>query len=152
MNPLWKTRRILLGTLYFKLYMLCAAPLYSPLQWQWYLNLQQFVSLVYLYSKCFCECGSLFHLDMMHAFSLLVVSFSSFQGELSSFRVLLKIQKTFPCNFHLWIHDTYFRYHQMSMLYTLSARRKYVHLLFLLITFQDYFNIHLLWIHFNQRF
>ena len=64
----------------------------------------------------------------------------------------LKDSKNLLVQFHLWTHDTYFRYHQMSMLYTLSVRRKYVHLLFLLITFQDYFNIHLLWIHFNQRF
>ena len=30
LGPLWRTTEIFLGTLYFKLHMLCAAVLYSP--------------------------------------------------------------------------------------------------------------------------
>ena len=74
LNLLWKTIVIFIGTQYFKFHMLCTAPLYSTLKWQWYLSLLSsiyFQIFLYKYNK-------FLYYHMTHAALLLITSFFFF--------------------------------------------------------------------------
>ena len=90
-DPLQKALEIFLGTLYAKLHTLCAAPLYSPAQWQWSITSLYFLSSRYLFSIFFCKYNKFLHFRMIPAALLLITSFF-FQNLLFLLHAFLRIQ------------------------------------------------------------
>ena len=132
---LWKATGISLSTQNFKLQILCAAPLYLPVQWQCSLTFQKNLSLANFFRN-------LFHLDANLVFLLLTVTFFSFQNQLYFLRVLLKIPNFFLYNLFRYVKYACFLYDEMPKLLALNILKESDHL-FLLLIFLDYWQIHL---------
>ena len=99
--------------------------------------------VVFIFSKLFYEfffyrCNILVYFDVILVFFLLTLT-NFFQNQLCFLHDLLKIHKTFSCNFFRDTNYVYFLYDQMPKLLTLNIRKEYIFLFLLLKIFLDYF-------------
>ena len=114
-----KSYRNFLGTLYFKLHMLCTALLYQPIYWHWsrtlYISNSSIFHLSYIYFQIFLYKNNRFlHFHMFLKALLLIPTFFFFLKSIISIACFLKdsqnlFMKTLPlytsCLFSMLLND-----------------------------------------------
>ena len=117
--------------------MLCAAPLYPSVQWQWSLTLQYFLHLLHIYIQIFlCKYNMFLHFHIILAALLLIASFFPFK--INYYHCIQSSANFFIKSLPLYTSCLY----SMLLNEDITVIEKPVPLLLFWINFQDYFYIH----------